>query len=58
MTLEAALTGAVGSLAVAVGALWVELRRVQASRAKERAAEAERYERLVRDVLGHDGGQP
>ena len=51
MSIESALIAAVAAEAAVIGALWIELRRVQASRAKERAAEADRYERLVGRAL-------
>lgn len=51
MTLTEALIAAVVAEAGAIALIWRELLTVQGTRAKERAAEAARYERLVRDVL-------
>lgn len=51
MTLTEALIAAVVAEAGAIVFIWRELLTEQSTRAKERAAEAARYERLVRDVL-------
>ena len=53
-----ALCATIGALALGVAKLWAEVRRVQIMRAKERAAEADRYERLVQEMLENGEDRP